>query len=336
MRQLLILLLTTALFTVNDPVCIAQTTKQVDIVLTQPWTSTGLQVVSGEKFTVSSSGIMNWYTGQCGGKCVATPDGSPCTYAGFPYPQFACWSLIGKIGEQGMPFQVGSKFSGVAAVSGELFLGVNDNNYPDNTGNWKATIEGTDPCPDAAREGDVVIYWKNGQIQHSGYVTRMDGCKVVGFDCYSIPFHKVMEGVNPDSSIFLDYGNWTVYHTDRKDQRIIATEFITQAGQLRFFGITDEKNLIVTVPVFGINCHGYTFIPSNFYIDYSIVGYEFPQDKIEHNDATKVDQGTAVQFILRDNAYHQVHAEGPDSMAHFTPDYEVAAFAVRLPEPQKK
>jgi hypothetical protein len=47
---------------------------------------------------------------------------------------------IGRIGPHGWPFEVGSYKIVVADSSGELFLGVNDNYYPDNTGNWVATL----------------------------------------------------------------------------------------------------------------------------------------------------------------------------------------------------
>jgi len=53
----------------------------------------------------------------------------------------ACWSLIGKIGQNGTPFQVGTSLTNFTAhVSGELFLGVNDNILRDNTGSWIARI----------------------------------------------------------------------------------------------------------------------------------------------------------------------------------------------------
>jgi hypothetical protein len=49
---------------------------------------------------------------------------------------------VGKIGANGTPFEVGSSFvlTVPSAASGELYLGVNDNNYPDNSGSWTSLI----------------------------------------------------------------------------------------------------------------------------------------------------------------------------------------------------
>jgi len=98
--------------------CMAQRPTQVQIVLNQPWTYTGVLLDAGQHLTITASGIMNWYTGQCDGKCISTPDGVTCNYPGFTTQGLACWSLIGKIGEDGIPFQVGTCFSGIAQSSG--------------------------------------------------------------------------------------------------------------------------------------------------------------------------------------------------------------------------
>jgi len=52
-----------------------------------------------------------------------------------------CWSLVAKIGEAGAPFYVGEGITIVAPASGELFIGVNDDNFVDNTGQWTATVD---------------------------------------------------------------------------------------------------------------------------------------------------------------------------------------------------
>jgi hypothetical protein len=127
--------------------------QRLQIVLTQPWTDTGMEIVKGQIITVTASGDMNWFTPQPGwpgcpvpGKCVSKPDGTSCPYSGFLAQGLACWSLIGKIGD-GTAFKVGSLLKDFPApASGELFLGVNDNNYADNSGKWEAEI--TTGCGD--------------------------------------------------------------------------------------------------------------------------------------------------------------------------------------------
>jgi hypothetical protein len=58
----------------------------------------------------------------------------------FVAPGLPCWSLIGRIGQSGTIFEVGSSKSFVAASSGEVYLGVNDNYFGDNSGSWTASI----------------------------------------------------------------------------------------------------------------------------------------------------------------------------------------------------
>ena len=125
----------------------SQPSKTLSITLTQPLTDTGLQVVQGQLITISASGMMNWFTGSCDNECISTPAGSSCPYTGFYAQGLPCWSLIGQIGD-GAPFIVGSSLRNFSAPnSGELYLGVNDNNYPDNTGNWTAMITLPTPTP---------------------------------------------------------------------------------------------------------------------------------------------------------------------------------------------
>ena len=49
-------------------------------------------------------------------------------------------SLIGRIGESGAPFLVGSELSFTADTEGRLFLGINDNSVKNNAGAFTATI----------------------------------------------------------------------------------------------------------------------------------------------------------------------------------------------------
>ena len=122
----------------------------VNIALKQQWTDTGLAVVPGQQLTITTTGTMNYWTGGCPStqNCVVTPDGLPWSLcagstAG-PYltPGLACFSLVGRFGN-GTPFEVGSNLTITvpATASGEFFLGVNDNYYPDNTGSWVSTIK---------------------------------------------------------------------------------------------------------------------------------------------------------------------------------------------------
>jgi len=120
----------------------------VNIPANQGWTDTTFTVNTGETLAVSAAGSI-----------IVTTDGHipPMSPAGFrpnctaaevygkfflPFPAFQlpCWSLIGRIGMNGPIFEVGTNTTFRAQSSGEFYLGVNDNNLGDNSGNWTASI----------------------------------------------------------------------------------------------------------------------------------------------------------------------------------------------------
>ncbi|HLH54182.1 MAG TPA: hypothetical protein VKY92_11270, partial [Verrucomicrobiae bacterium] len=111
----------------------------------RPWTPTGIQVRIGDDVTISAVGVIQ--TNLSGAK--ATPAGTPpdCMDIGkvnvpFVAPQLPCWSLLGRIGPSGSIFEVGAGRHFMSSANGELYLGVNDNFFGDNSGSWSATILG--------------------------------------------------------------------------------------------------------------------------------------------------------------------------------------------------
>ena len=112
----------------------------LSVALDHPWTDTGVYLAQGQSVTLTARGTMNWYTGSCNGKCLSTPAGIPCPGGGPKRLGLTCLSLIGLVGVSGRPFYVGDSLTFTAPAAGELFLGVNDDNVADNTGDWKATI----------------------------------------------------------------------------------------------------------------------------------------------------------------------------------------------------
>jgi hypothetical protein len=123
----------------------ASTPGPLSINLTVPFNDTKVALTAGETVTITATGSFN--TGQCPQtSCDDTASGQPwSTCANVPPPAFtapglACYSLIGKIGSAGTPFEVGSSLVLTAPSAGELYLGVNDNIYYDNTGSLFVTI----------------------------------------------------------------------------------------------------------------------------------------------------------------------------------------------------
>lgn len=112
-------------------------TVQVSVPANQAWTDTGIDLALGSNVTITASGTIR-IAGSDPGK---TPAGAPeCSApSDFLAPGLPCWSLIGRIGN-GTPFYVGAATGFSVTTSGRLFLGVNDNFFPDNSGSWAATV----------------------------------------------------------------------------------------------------------------------------------------------------------------------------------------------------
>ncbi|WP_423955593.1 hypothetical protein [Candidatus Binatus sp.] len=145
-------------------------TTTISIPANQPWTDTGISVTGGQSVSISASGSI--YIGALSNPSLdyESPQGNGVVFANgygcsvnprtrFPHiaPGLACWSLIGKIGANGAPFQVGAGVQFSAAASGELYLGVNDNVFGDNRGSWTATVTtiGMRPVPRAQTNANI-------------------------------------------------------------------------------------------------------------------------------------------------------------------------------------
>ena len=107
------------------------------------WYDTGISLYAGEVVTITASGSV--YIGDVGSFAYETPAGdSDYTtsqfYLPFVAPGLVPWSLVGKIGSGGTPFQLGTTAIFTASTSGELYLSINDNNFGDNSGSWSISV----------------------------------------------------------------------------------------------------------------------------------------------------------------------------------------------------
>jgi hypothetical protein len=113
-------------------------TAEITVPATQTWTDTNISLAKGQQLTINATG-----------EVVAGTD-LRCGPGGFAdKPQWKAYSvlaeaphiaLIGKIGEDGAPFLVGTRYQGTAARKGRLFLGVNDKDAANNDGRYIATV----------------------------------------------------------------------------------------------------------------------------------------------------------------------------------------------------
>lgn len=104
----------------------------------QQWTATGLTVRSGEVLTFQTTGEVRYTPDP---NEVAGPAGSKAQHkiGGAPLPQDFAGALIARVGN-GQPFAIGNQTSVPMPASGQLFLGINDDNVSDNQGGFRVNI----------------------------------------------------------------------------------------------------------------------------------------------------------------------------------------------------
>jgi hypothetical protein len=116
---------------------------QVTVPATAKWTSTGIDVYAGDTILFSASGQVHWGTGK---DEVAGPSGSTRklkpALGNYPVRTIGAGGLIGKI-DDGAPFAVGESTTITATKAGMLYLGINDNYFTGNSGEFQVAITRT-------------------------------------------------------------------------------------------------------------------------------------------------------------------------------------------------
>jgi len=105
----------------------------------QPWTATGMTVKRNDTYSINANGEI-----QLSGDAsdVATPFGSKSgrKATNAPVPTAPAGALIGRIGANGQPFAIGSGVTIKMPGDGQLFLGINDDGFADNRGEFRVDI----------------------------------------------------------------------------------------------------------------------------------------------------------------------------------------------------
>jgi|GEM_PF-4558654 len=113
------------------------------------WDGSGISVQSGRTITISANGQVYIGDVSLGMPSVSnyqTPAGDPNLSTSnlgggtFAAPSLVPWSLVGRVGQNGTPFEIGTGTTIKAPASGQLYLSVNDNNFADDTGSWAIDI----------------------------------------------------------------------------------------------------------------------------------------------------------------------------------------------------
>ena len=117
------------------------------------WYDTGISLSASQVVTIRASGSVSISVDNRPDR-YKTPEGDPNDttsnpnyHLPFVAPGLVPWSLVGKIGDNGVPFQVGRRKTIQAQSSGKLYLSINDNNFDDNSGNWDVTVLLNQPPP---------------------------------------------------------------------------------------------------------------------------------------------------------------------------------------------
>src|SRR5262249_45472949 len=101
----------------------------------QAWTDTGIDVRRGDRISFNGRGDIMLAPGASSGD-----GGNPAVRGLFPVRNAPGGALIGRIGDRDL-FAIGADSQPITmAVDGRLMLGVNDNNFSDNSGVYTVTI----------------------------------------------------------------------------------------------------------------------------------------------------------------------------------------------------
>lgn len=114
----------------------------VSVSARQRWTPTGLTVQKGETIRFNTTGEVQ-LSPDPNDTAQAAGAASQRLAPGAPMPRIFAGALIGRIGQNGQPFAIGNQTTVTMPETGQLFLGVNDDNLADNQGEFRVEIQRT-------------------------------------------------------------------------------------------------------------------------------------------------------------------------------------------------
>jgi hypothetical protein len=115
--------------------------RSVSVSSQQAWTDTGLVVQKGDDVSVTAAGTV--YPAVPNRSLLNGPSGlanRPDLVSRSVLPTANHASLIGRVGDNGTPFNVGASTRFTASVPGRLFLGINDIGLENNDGAFQARV----------------------------------------------------------------------------------------------------------------------------------------------------------------------------------------------------
>jgi hypothetical protein len=139
----------------------APTGETVEVSAGRAWTDTGVEVTAGRPASIAARGSIKIAFSDPGKSPGALTPGRPdargtdCVATNvdgrtWTAPGLYCWTLIARVGTDGVPFEVDNGMTFTPTDSGRLFLGVNDETdaFGDNSGAWTAEVRSSaSRCP---------------------------------------------------------------------------------------------------------------------------------------------------------------------------------------------
>jgi Ca2+-binding EF-hand superfamily protein len=122
-----------------SPGAVGTTGRSIVVDGSRGWVDTGINVRSGDRIVIDADGRITLSNNSSD---VANPGGarSGRQASNAPLPSQAAGALIARIGGDGSPILVGSRQSFTANNNGRLYLGVNDDHFEDNRGQYTVTL----------------------------------------------------------------------------------------------------------------------------------------------------------------------------------------------------
>ncbi len=114
-------------------------TETVNVPSYEEWSAATTAVLTpGTAFSIEVDSTQRWTSGSWTG----TAAGDRPQWGGYALPGATAYSLIGRIGSDGKPFFVGTRYEGVATSDGALEFAMNDvpGEYWDNRGDLTVVV----------------------------------------------------------------------------------------------------------------------------------------------------------------------------------------------------
>jgi hypothetical protein len=188
------LILASASFALTGPI------SSVTIPGTSAGTKTGLYLIAGDLVSLAASGQVNTLPPDQGNLASPNGNGFPCTASCLlPSAQFG--ALIGRLGESGSWFFVGSNLTFNAFDTGMLYLAVNDTIHSNNTGQFTVGTSVTANASFSCAATSTALCLDGNRFRVQAFWRIPDGSSGNG---------QVVPYTSSDSGIFWFFGpaNW--------------------------------------------------------------------------------------------------------------------------------